>query len=97
MTAGTSLTAGERCDGRIARIPGRSAAIEEVETDASCGNARRRDHCHDDRPLQSPLPVFSVPACFRAIDVRRSAGRFREPFLFPELRLERATILRITN
>jgi hypothetical protein len=86
----------ERCDRRIARIPSRPAAIEEEETDASCGNTHRRDHGHDDRPLQIPLPIFITPAClprYRCPAERRSilASRSFSPnFVWKEPRFSLA-------
>ena len=41
VTAGTSLATDERCDSCVARIPGRSAAIEQVESHARRDNDSR--------------------------------------------------------
>ena len=47
VTAGTSLATDERCDSRVARIPGRSAAIEQVESHARRDNDSRSEESYD--------------------------------------------------
>jgi hypothetical protein len=77
MTAGASLAANERCDGRIAGVPGRLAAVQEKETCANCRSYHRGEQRrHNDLQLQSPPPFLIISACFGAIDPLRSGGRF---------------------